>query len=75
MGRWPKNYIFFRNRKGGFQVIRLFKIFWKAVISLLNRWIAAAIYFHDTLRGFWEGRGMGTAALEAKILQQLTDMR
>ena len=31
--------------------------------------------FHDVMHGFRAGRGMGTADLEAKLLQQLTDMR
>ena len=32
------------------------------------------ISFHDTLHGFRAGRGTGTAALVAKLLQQLTAM-
>ena len=31
--------------------------------------------FHNILHGFWEGRGTGNAALEAKLLQQLMAMR
>ena len=35
----------------------------------------ASTTFKDVLHGFQMGRGMGTASLEAKMLQQLTDMR
>ena len=31
--------------------------------------------FHDVLQGFYLGRGTGTAVFEAKLLQQLMDMR
>ena len=44
-------------------------------MSLLNRRLTSAIYFHDTLHRFWAGRGTGTVVLESKILQQLTDVR
>ena len=47
----------------------LSKVLWKAVARPLNLRIKAAILFHDTLHGFWAGRGAGTAALEAKLLQ------
>ena len=30
---------------------------------------------HDVMHGFWAGRGTGTAALEAKMIQQTTAMR
>ena len=40
-----------------------------AVTSLLNRRLTEAIKYHDVLHGFWAGRGTGTAALEAKLLQ------
>ena len=33
------------------------------------------ITYHNALHGFWAGRGMGTAILEDKLLQQLTYMR
>ena len=34
-----------------------------------------AVQFHGILHGFWVGRGMGTASLEAKVLHQLMGMR
>ena len=62
--------------KGGrFRGIGLVEVLWKTITSLLDRWITAAIYFHDALRGFGVGQGMVTAALEDKILQHLTSMR
>ena len=33
------------------------------------------ITYHNALHEFWAGRWMGTAILEDKLLQQLTDMR
>ena len=33
------------------------------------------IPFHDTLNGFWAGRGTRITTLEAKMLQQLTAIR
>ena len=41
---------------------------------LLKRRLVSAITFHDVLHGFRAGRGTGTASLEAKLLQQRTDM-
>ena len=55
--------------KGDFQGIGIVDVLWKTVVNLLNRRLTAAISFHDTLHGFWAGRGTGTAALEAKLLQ------
>ena len=37
--------------------------------------LTTAITYHDALHGFREGRGTGTATLEAKLLQQLAAMR
>ena len=42
---------------------------------MLNRHITAAMQFHDTLHGFRMGRVTGTASLESKLLQHLTEMR
>ena len=62
-------------RKGDFWGICLIEVLWKAIASLNNRRITAAIFFHDTLHGFRVGRGMVTATLEANLLQKLTAMR
>ena len=58
-----------------FRGVGLVEVLWKAVESLLNRRLTSTIMFHDVLHGFWTGRGMGTAALKAKLLQHITDMR
>ena len=42
---------------------------------ILHCRLTAGIKQHDALHGFWEGRGTGTATLEAKLLQQLAAMR
>ena len=60
---------------GDFRGIGLIEVLWKAVARLLNRRITAAISYYDALHRFRSGRGMGTAALEAKMLQQLTAVR
>ena len=44
-------------------------------MSLLKLRLTAAIFFQENLHGFWAGQGTGTAALESKLLQQLTSMR
>ena len=61
--------------KGDFQGIGLVELLWKAIMRLLICRLTTANYFHDTLHGFWEGRGTSTAALEENLLQQLTTMR
>ena len=61
--------------KRDFWGIGLVRVLWKAVTSLLNLWLTAAIVHHDTLHGFQVGWWTGTAALEAKLPQQLTAIR
>ena len=51
------------------------KLLRKTVTSLLNCRFATAIKLHNVLHGFQAGQGARTAALEAKLLQQLTSMR
>ena len=58
-----------------FRGIVLVEILCKTITSLLNRQLMTAITFHDVLHGIRAGHGTGTADLEAKLLQQLTDMR
>ena len=43
--------------------------------DILNRRLTTSITFHDFLHFFREGRGTGTATLEAKLLQQLASLR
>ena len=42
---------------------------------ILHRRLTTGIQLHDVLHGFREGRGTGTATLEAKLLQQIAAMR
>ena len=60
---------------GDFRGIGLIEVLWKAVARLLNRRLTEAIAYHNALHRFQAVRGMGTAALEAKLLQQLTNMK
>ena len=50
------------------------EVTWKAVAEILHHRLMTAITYHDALHGFREGRGTGTATLEAKLLQQLAAM-
>ena len=43
--------------------------------GVLNRRLTASINFHDFLHVFQAGCGTGTATLDAKMLQQLADLR
>ena len=45
------------------------------MLGILNLFITLDIVYHDTLYGFLEGQGMGTASLNTKILQNLVYMR
>ena len=63
--------------KGGssdFGRIGLAEVLWKTMTSLLNLRLAAAITFHDVMHRFRSGRGTGTVALKAKVLQQFMYM-
>ena len=70
-----KTAILIKKRKGDFRSIGLIKVLWKAIKSLLNHRITAAIFFHDTLHVFWVGWGTGTASFKGNLLQQITAMR
>ena len=61
--------------KREFRGVGLVEVTWKVVAVILHRQITAGIKFHDALHGFREGRGTGTATLEAKLLQQLAVMK
>ena len=62
-------------KNGDFSGIILVEVLWKIMTSLLNCRLMEGITFHDVQYGFQAGRGMGTASHEAKMTQQLTDMR
>ena len=61
--------------KGEFRGIGLVEVTWKVVAVILHRRLTSGIKLHDAMHGFREGRGTGTATLEAKLLQQLAAMR
>ena len=64
--------------KGGganFRGIVLVKVLWKAISGIINRQLLSSIQFYDVLREFCAGRGMGTATLKVKLLQNLITMR
>ena len=41
----------------------------------MNHCFTASITYHDSLHGFWVGRGTGTKNLKVKLLQQVMTMR
>ena len=51
------------------------EVIYKDVTIILKQNLTAAITFHGVLHGFQAGRGMGTATIETKLLQNLTAMR
>ena len=55
--------------------IGLVEVVWKVVAAILNRRFTSSITYHNAPHGFRAGRGTGTATLNAKLLQQLADMR
>ena len=61
--------------KKDYRCIVLVEVMWKVVAAILNSRFAASITYHNALHGFREGRGTGTATLEAKLLQQLAALR
>ena len=50
------------------------EVTWKVMEVILHRQLITGLQLHDALHGFREGRGTGTATLEAKLLQQLAAM-
>ena len=55
--------------------IGLLEMMWKLVAAILNLRLTASITFQEFLHGFREGRGTGTANLEANKLQQRAALR
>ena len=55
--------------------IGLVEVMWNVVVAILNFRFTSSITYYDALQGFREGRGTGTATLEAKLLQQLVALR
>ena len=55
--------------------IRLIGVLWNTVLLVINIQIGAYITYYDVLYRFRVGRGTETTSLEAKLLQQLTEIR
>ena len=60
-----------KSTPGEYRGIALLDIIYKLVSSIINQRISSKIEFDDAIHGFREGRGTGTAILEAKLLAQL----
>ena len=60
---------------GGFRGILLVEVLWKLLLGIVNWQIGVAVKFYDVLHGFREGLGTGTTSLEAKLIQQLMEIR
>ena len=56
---------------GYFRGIGLVEVLWKMMTVILNHRIGTAIVFHEVLHSFRTGRRMGTASINAKLLQYL----
>jgi Reverse transcriptase (RNA-dependent DNA polymerase) len=56
---------------GSFRGIALLEIIYKLVSSIIAQRLTKGIDFHDSLHGFRQGRGTGTATIEAKLQMQL----
>ena len=61
--------------KKEYRGIGLVEVTWKVMAAILHRRLTTATTYYDALHGFRAGRGTGTATLEAKLFQQLADMR
>ena len=60
--------------KGEYWGIELVEVVWKVCAAVMNLMTKRKVELHDSLHGFWEGRGMGMATLEAKLDQQLSGL-
>ena len=48
---------------------------WKVVAVIRNCRFTAYITYHDSIHGFWSGRGTGSANLKDKLLQKVVALR
>ena len=58
-------------REGEYWGIKLVEVTRKVFVEVVNCHLKQSVELHDALHGFREGRGMGTATLEAKLEHQL----
>ena len=56
---------------GGYRGIGMVETIWEVYTSIVNIRLQSFIVLHDALHGFRQGRGTGTAIMEAKLEQQL----
>ena len=61
--------------KKDYRGIGLVEVMWKVVAAILNLRFTDYITYHNFLHGFRAGCGTGTANLEAKLLQQIAELR
>ena len=54
--------------------IGLLETLWKVVEALIDTRLRASLNMHDTLHGFRDGRGTGTAIMELKLSQELVSI-
>jgi hypothetical protein len=55
---------------GDYCGIGLLEPIWKVIERVIDKWLEA-IALHDSLHGYRNGRGTGTAVIETKLTQQL----
>ena len=63
--------VLIQNGKGEYRGIGLVETIWKVCMSIVNSWLQSSIVLHDVLQSFIQGRGTGTAIMNAKLDQQL----
>ena len=52
---------------GGYRGIGMVETIWEVYTSIVNIRLQSFIVLHDALHGFRQGRGTGTAIMEAKV--------
>ena len=60
--------------KGEYWVIGIVELAWKVCATVVNCRLKRGAVLHYALHGFREGRGTGTATLEANLAQQLAGL-
>ena len=72
---WQKMVLIPKGDGGDFRGIGLVEVLCKTATGLLNHCFTLANRSHEVLHGFRAVHRTGTATLEAKLLQHLTDIR
>ena len=60
---------------GGYRGIGLLEVIWKVISKIIYTRVKQRVVFHLILHGFWAQRGTGTCVLEAKLFQQLANIK